>query len=120
MNTQLEVQDVINKIGRRTMDGNTYYDHVLDGTVDEYYKQMLTEIVTEMTVLPIERGFAGLDPIDDPKEIAKAFTQMTAMVATLFGKQQRHVEEDLIRIMHDYPVDEVRFAQILRLKNRLM
>ena len=120
METYLEMQDVINKIGRRTMDGDTYYDHLLDGTVDDYYKQVLTEIVTDMTVLPIERGFAGLDPIDDPIEITKAFTEMTAMVATLFGKQQKYVEEDLIRIMQLYPIDEVRFAQVLRLKNRLM
>jgi len=120
MERQLEVQDVINKVGRLTMNGDAYYDHLENGTVEEYYLEMLMTIVTEMTVLPVERGFAGLEPIDDPKEISKAFQEMTAMVATLFGKQQRHVEEDLIRVMHDYPVDEVRFAQYLRHKNRLM
>lgn len=119
METFTDVQDVINKVHRQTVNSDVFYEHVLDDTIDEYYVEIMTTIITDMTVLPVERNFAGLDPINDPAEIQAAFTKMISMVATLFGKQPKTVENDLLKMMKTYPTDEVRFAQFLRHKNLL-
>jgi hypothetical protein len=115
----LEIEDVLDDLRRVAMDGNTYYEHVLKGTTEQYYSNVLTKVVNSMTILPIERGFAGLEPLDDGAEVQEAFIQMVSVIADLFGKQRRSVEEDLIRIMHTFPVEDVRSAQHLRHNNRL-
>ncbi len=115
----MEVQDVISKFERLTTDGQTYYEHVRNGTIEEYYNILLTELITDMTILPLERGWAGMEAIDDSSEVHRAFRTMIEMVAVLFDKEGESVEEDLIRLMHDYPTEDVRLAQLLRHKNLL-
>lgn len=117
--TFTEVQDVINKVHRQAVNTDVYYEHVLDDTVEQYYSEILVTIITDMTVLPVVRNFAGLEPIDDPSEIQAAFSKMIMIVATLFGKQPKIVETDLLKTMKDYPTEEVRLAQILRHRNLL-
>lgn len=115
----VEVDEVIRKVQRQTLDMETLTLHEMCGTTEKYYEQLLTEIVTDMTILPLTRGFAGLDPLDDGKQIEGAFVKMVGMVATLFGMPQKKVEDDLVDVMHNYPVEDVKNAEVLRRDNRL-
>lgn len=115
----VNVQDVINKVQQRTLDGGAYYNHLSNGTINDYYRDVIMETITDITIFAIERELAGFEPAEDAQETLHAFAQIIEMVATLFNKTKPDVEADLISMMHEYPVEEVREAQHLRHNNLL-
>lgn len=119
MKVSVSIEDVISKVQRQMTDGAAYYRHAKSGTLDQYYDEVLMEVITDVTLIPYERSQRGLDPVQDPTDMINGFSQIIESIAVVFNKTKPDVEGDLIKTMTEYPVEEVKSAQILRHNNML-
>jgi len=114
-----EVGDIVNKVQEIALDVNKYYLHMTDNTVDAYYQEVLTQVVTDMAVLPLERVLADVGPIEDANEIQDGFVKIIYTLSDLFGKDPKQVSIDLSLVLNKFPLNDVRQSTFLRHKGRL-
>jgi hypothetical protein len=115
----LELDDVINKVHSVCLDGSTYKQHQQQGTLDHYYRNILTEAVADMATLPVHRNAKGLEPLEDALEVTRTFSHVARLMCLTFGKPYKQVEADLVGVLQQFPTHDYRLAKILRNKNKL-
>lgn len=76
------------------------------------YIEFLTAAVTDIAILPVEREFAGVPPIDTEDEISMIDTlrRIVSIAAITFNRPLTQTEHDLVDIMKEYPTVDVREA----------
>lgn len=117
----LELTDVIERAEMRMQDTTLYIYHEIRGTLSDYYTQFLQEAVMDLAIIPVERQFEGLEPeaTDDPNDVAGTIKRVVSITAFLFHKSMGEVEQDLLRLMKEFPTADVREATALRYQNKL-
>ncbi len=117
--TVYELDDVINKVHSVCLDSIIYKHHQAQGTLDNYYKEILTDAVADMATLPVTRNVKGLEPIEDPLEVTRTFTRLAHLMSIAFGKPYKQVEADLVTVIEGFPTQDYRMSKILRNRNKL-
>lgn len=113
------VDDIVQKIQQLVINADLYYLHLKNGTIEEYYEEILETIVNDMAIVPLYRMSLGLDPEDDKTEVRHALTTIMIDVANLFEKSIDDVEGDLIHVMNTFPIIDVQAAIRLKLEGKL-
>ncbi len=119
MEKYLEVDDVLNKVRHSVTNIDAYHFHSQNHSLDQYYKDTLVEAVTTMSLLPVDREFEGMEPLENTDEISKGFSQIAEMIAITFIKQQVDVNRDLTLLINSFPMKEVHQSRILGTTNKL-
>ena len=115
----LELNDVLDRVHSVCLDGIVYKHHQVQGTLDSYYKEILTTAVADMASLPIVRNVEGLEPLEDPVEVDRTFSQVAHILCLTFGKPYKQVERDLVGVIQTFPTHDYRIATILKHHNKL-
>lgn len=115
----LELDDVISKVNSVCLDGTSYKLHQTQGTLNDYYKNILTNAIADMAVLPVARNAGGLEPIEDRGEFSRTFSRLARLLCLTFGKPFGQVEADLIDVLGEFPTHDARLAALLRNRNKL-
>lgn len=119
MKIDLNIADIVSRIESISMNGSAFYEHVKNGTLEKYYQELLTTMVNDMTLLTIERSYQDFDPVETMTIVNQAYTDMVAMIATLFQKNKQNVTHDLFAIMRLYPVEDIHLSQFYKHQNML-
>ena len=101
----INLDDVIHRAEQRA---EQLHDKHIDGT----YTDFLVAAVTDIAILPVEREFAGVPPIDTEDEISMIDTlrRIVSIAAVTFNRPIIQTEHDLVGIMKEYPTGDVREA----------
>lgn len=86
---------------------------------DDYYVQVLNNIVVDITMMPVHRDEDGLDPINDPESMELMFRQIVHVLAETFDKEYQDINNDLFTLIKSFPITDYRTASALRQQNRL-
>jgi hypothetical protein len=116
------VELIVADVRQRSLDSHTFYNHVLDGTLELFYMTMLLEVVCNLLVLPVERQFLGLEPVDsetDITEVTQAIRDISLLVSTWFLKEASLVERDMLKAIQTFSAEDIREARFLRLNQLL-
>jgi hypothetical protein len=113
--------DVIARAELRAQDLVRFSNELPGEIQDAIYTQFLTEAVTDIVVIPIEREIRAL-PLsedDDERSLIDAMRRIVSITALKFNRSLGTVEQDLVKIMKAYPTVDVREAASLRHKGLL-
>lgn len=116
---QVEPVDVaFDSLVHELLNVEVYHAHSSGGTINQYYTDNLTEIITIAVALPSKYIAAGLDPIP-PETVTAAIEKMIHIMSTVFIKGQHQVEADIAVLVKSLPVADLRTASVLRSTNML-
>jgi hypothetical protein len=115
----IEVQDVVDKLDHLLLNVDEFYLHTSSNSLDQYYQQMIDNIVLDLTIIPVNQALLGLEPIDDVGSVNAGLLEMSGMLARFFNKTSSAVEQDVYNRMNTFPVDDIREARHLKHNNRL-
>lgn len=115
----LDFHEVVDKVNKHYGHPSTMYAHIMNGTVNEYFNDVLDEVVYDLTIMPIARQLNDHAHDDDQESVTAGFRQITETLGFLFNKDDTAIFKEIIRRMNDYPVDDVREVYQLRHKNAL-
>jgi hypothetical protein len=113
--------DVVARAELRAQDLIRFSNEVPGDIQDAIYTQFLTEAVTDIAILPVEREAQDL-PLsedDDERSLMDTMRRIVSITALKFNRSLGTVEQDLVRIMKAYPTVDVREAATLRHKGLL-
>lgn len=114
----LSVDDVVN-LASSLCDVSEKTRHIINGTEQQYYKNVIQSIVYHMTVIPVDRVVHESDESDESSDVMIAFTTISHTLADFFGKPATNVEEDMVDAMDKFPIDDVRQSRILQQRGLL-
>lgn len=113
-------EQVVDKVNKMLMDVQLQRYHILNGTTDQFYRDMMQQVITDVTLIPVYRGdSATVDPDVDRDDMHDAILAIVQIMAYTFGKDQRSVEKDFCAQIKMFPVEDVRTAARLKESNRL-
>lgn len=115
----LEFSDVVDKVNHHYGHSKTMYDHIVNGTIDQYYEVVLDDVIYDLSIMPMARMLHDHDTEDDQASVTAGFRQITDMLGTVFNKDSTTIFKEMVKRMNEYPVDDVREAYQLRHKNAL-
>jgi hypothetical protein len=117
----VEVTDILARAESRLDDIDLYIQHQTNGTLDQYYNEVLTSAIMDIALLPVHRQTEGLAPEDDdePNTIVSTVKQIVTMTAFHFHKSIVEVEQDFLIAFKEFPTVDVREAAMLRHMDRL-
>lgn len=117
-----DVESIIAALKLRSLDFNTYYNHVVNGTINQYYSSLLSQIASDLLAMSVEREYLGFDPLDpkeDVDEMLIALTEIASVLSTWFLKDHKVVEQDLTTAVQNTSADDIREARFLKLHKML-
>lgn len=115
----LEVQDVVNNLDHQLLDLNLLYTHTSLNTLEQYYQQIISDVVFNLTVIPVNQEILGLEPIDDEASVNVGLGEIAVMLARVFNKTPTAVKADVYSKMDTFPIDDTRESRRLHHANRL-
>jgi hypothetical protein len=118
-NTVVEIQDIIDKLNIQLLDVSKYYEHTSTNSLDVYYNQLIESIVFDLTIIPVNRDIQDFDSSDSKISINAGMVKLADKLAWFFFKGHTEVEQDLVKLMNTFPVDDARNARWLRHSNML-
>jgi hypothetical protein len=110
---------VLDKVERYTLDTATYFDHLHAGTLHLYYVEILNDIITDLVTIPVERTCLGLEPVESPDDVIKGCNEIASMLAVTFNKTDRQVHDEMMTLMNEFPVEDMRTARVKKRKGLL-
>jgi hypothetical protein len=113
------MRDVIQRAQDIAADVSELCKHVQAGLLDEYYQWVMNELVMDLTIIPVIRAMHEVETYDDSDTVTSGFHAIANILSAMFQKDSRKVREDLIELMNEFPVDDVREAYVLRQQNLL-
>lgn len=117
--TLTELEDLIDKVQALSTDVDAYYTHLSQGTLDQYYKQVLDTAVVDMMRLPMQRMLDKMTPVEDPEDINRSLVKIADILATSFNRSHEQTRTDIIEAVNACPADDIRQAMVLRHNNKL-
>jgi hypothetical protein len=115
----LTFDDLVKKHRSVMTDVNAQIEHARKGTTDDFYKQMIDDLITDITLMPIYRDSQELEQINDRDVLEASISAVMEMMSIAFGKNKKTVENDFRKALRRFPVDDVREAGRLKANNRL-
>lgn len=115
----VEIGDVVEHLRHTFLDTSELRKHQRAGTVETFYTMLVNRVISEIAVVPIYRELKGFEPLDDPQEVTDAFNAIIDVLSLAFGKSHREVYNDLLKMVGDFPIADVRTAMILKNRNAL-
>jgi hypothetical protein len=116
---QFTIEDIVKKVEQRSSDIHALFVHTCDGTMDDFYSEIMNEVVYDITVFPVERSVQQVEIQDDQKSVVRGLHHIAEIVSNAFGRSQHDVELDILERMNEYPVDDMRQSRTLYHKNLL-
>lgn len=118
-NAIVELDQVVAKVNKTLLDVKTYSERKQNGTLDQYYLEIITSIAYDMVVMPVKRELAEMEPLDDMPEVLNTLARVANAVSMVFSKPISQVQTDLIKTTEQFPSADLRQAAKLRHKNLL-
>lgn len=115
----LEFSDVVDKVHHHYGHSKTMHDHIVNGTVAQYYEVVLDDVIYDLSIMPVARSLNDYETEDDQASVTAGFRQITDMLGTVFNKDSSAIFKEMVKRMNEYPVDDVREAYQLRHKTAL-
>lgn len=112
-----DTDSIVEAVKTKALDVETFYNHVFDGTIKQYYTSVLAEIASDLLTLPIERQCAGLELLegdDAIDEIADAICDIALVLGSWFLKDPKTVQVDIANALTEAPAADIREARLLR------
>lgn len=122
MQIKADVASIIEDVKKKSLDSDLFYDHVLDGTINQYYISILEWVCSDLLLLSVERAHLGMDLLETSEaadEIADAVREVSLLLSAWFLKDPNEVERDFARTIQKCPVEDIREARFLLRKNLL-
>jgi hypothetical protein len=116
---QFTIEDIVKKVEQRSSDIHNLFVHTRDGTMDEFYSEIVDEVIFDITIFPVERSAQQVEVQDDQKSVVRGLHHIAEIIADVFGRPQHDVELDILERMNEFPVDDVRQSRTLYHKNLL-
>lgn len=114
-----EIEDIVDHLHQVFLDNGEFLEHQRNGTLEDFYSTLLTAVVSDVVILPVQRELEGLDPLDDPDQIAHVFSEIATSLGIAFGKTTNQVSKDLMNVLYNFPVADYRKAIVLKHQNAL-
>lgn len=115
----MDMADMFNKVRDELCDPFVMCKHIADGTTSTYLTSVINQIVLDMTIIPAARQELSLDVVDDAATVSGGFHRIANMLSKAFNESQTTIEEQMVSVMNDFPVDDVRSAYVARHRNLL-
>lgn len=115
----LDMSDIIQRVEHISLDAKSYKQHLDNNTLDEYYNEIIRQVITDMSTIPMYREFEGLEPIATSEEVNDGLHEVVTILAPMFSKPNESVITDLVTCMGTFPVHDLRAALYLKNKNKL-
>lgn len=113
------IDDIVEKVERRISDLSVAYNHIHTNTMEDYYQEVVGEILYDLTVFPVDRDMADMDILDNQENVIKGLHSIASIISLFFNKEQSTVERDIIDKMNAYPIEDIRQSRTLANQNRL-
>lgn len=98
---------------------DTYHNHIVAGTLEQYYMASMTNFIHTLLMTPINRSLAGIDTTEDPDNVAEVVDQAVLLLSNTFNKDPVAVEAIMTDCIKSLPIDDLREAKILRHRGQL-
>src|SRR5882672_10883926 len=115
----VELDQVVEKVNKTLLDVKAFATRKQDGTLDQYYQEIITSIAFDMIVMPVQRELNEMEPLDDMSEILSTLARVANAVSMVFNKPISQVQTYLIKTTEQFPSADLRAATKLRHANRL-
>lgn len=115
----LGLEDVIAKTEKVAEDTASYLTHLTNGTIDQYYSQVLLQLAVDLMAIPVDREIKKLPPIENATEVALAVEQISQIVSRTFGRSISAVQHDINDCVSRLPMHDVRAARKAKFEGRL-
>ena len=114
-----QMTDIVEKVRHIALNADEFHNHIVNDTVNDYYNQVILQIITDMVVLPIERVLTNNEPIEDVTEVHDGMMQIIYTLSDLFQKNPKQVTKDMNSALQKYPLEDIRMSTFLKHKRRL-
>jgi hypothetical protein len=117
----VELSDILERAEARVENTAAFIHHQVGGTLEEYYKQVLTEAIMDVVIMPVDRLREGIEPetTETTDDMIAVLKQVVTMVAFRFHKSVGEVEMDMLTMFKAFPTADYREAAVLRHKGML-
>lgn len=113
------VENVENHIHGILFDARTVSSDQQHEFVDARYRQLLQDIVYQITSLPADRHENGLEPATEQAEMANGYNELMDVLSSAFGLTRKQIESDMRPYVKRYSPEDIFEVRQLRKANRL-
>lgn len=110
----LSASDVVDKLRLTTENISELYARQMSGTTEEFFSEVMHRVVTDLTIIPVERSLTGSEETDNPSDVEDACQTIITLISQYFGKTYDAVETALYTLIESFPVDDVRQAAMIK------
>lgn len=87
--------------------------------VDARYRQLLQDIVYQITALPADRHENGLEPSTEQTEMSDGYNELMNVLSSAFGLTRKQIENDMRPYVKRYTAEDIFTVRKLRKANLL-
>ena len=106
-----ELDAVVNSVESLVLDATRFEQHLLTGTDETYYDEVLGQLAIDFLLVPLERELTKLPAMDDSAVANDHVNQAVRMIARMFRKSFEQVSADLAVKAKAEIIDDLRTSR---------